>query len=216
MKSVKESVRVWFGYTRGERRATFVLLLLILTVLGLRSLVPGRSHEIKEIPVDPSWFRTDMKTETVTGVNASGMVKKSAYIAQIDRIEINSCDSAALEALPGIGPVLASRIIKYRRLVGGYVSTDQLKEVYGLPVETFNLISSRITVDTLKINRIFINDAGYDELIRHPYFKRSEVPAILKYRELNGRIGRIGELVENNVISEETGRKIRKYLIFQH
>ncbi len=48
-------------------------------------------------------------------------------------LNLNICDSASLEALPGIGPVLSSRIIKYRNLIGGYVSVDQLKEVYGLP-----------------------------------------------------------------------------------
>src|SRR5665648_1161064 len=46
-------------------------------------------------------------------------------------IDINSCDSATLVTLSGIGPVLSARIIKYRRLLGGFATTEQLKEVYG-------------------------------------------------------------------------------------
>jgi DNA uptake protein ComE-like DNA-binding protein len=116
--------------------------------------------------------------------------------------------------LPGLGPVLSARIIKYRKLIGGFVTVDQLREVYGLPEETFNLVSSRLTVDTLAIRKIRINKAEFNELIRHPYFQRNEVNAILKFRELQGRIKGVNEMVENNLISLETARKIRGYLEF--
>ena len=72
-------------------------------------------------------------------------------------LDINSCDSASLVRLPGIGPVLSARIIKYRHLLGGFVTKDQLKEVYGLPEETYELIRERLFVDTLAITRIDIN-----------------------------------------------------------
>jgi hypothetical protein len=129
-------------------------------------------------------------------------------------LNLNICDSASLEALPGIGPVLSSRIIKYRNLIGGYVSVDQLKEVYGLPEETFDMISARVVADSLTIRKIMINEWDFRQLIRHPYFLRSEVSAILKYRELNGRISGIGEMIDNNLISAETARKIRPYMDF--
>jgi DNA uptake protein ComE-like DNA-binding protein len=117
-------------------------------------------------------------------------------------------------ALPGIGPVLSSRIIKFRKLIGGYVSVNQLREVYGLSEETFNLVSSRLFADSLAIRKIKINKAEYREIIRHPYFQKSEVTAIMKYRELKGKISGIGEMIENNLISSETCRKIKPYLDF--
>lgn len=129
--------------------------------------------------------------------------------------EINSCDSAALAALPGIGPVLSLRIIKYRNLLGGFVSVDQIKEVYGLPPETFDLIKSRIIVDTLLIRRVNINTADYKELIRIPYIEKYEVTAILKYKELEGEIRVIGDLIENKLLTEEKALKIRPYLKFE-
>jgi DNA uptake protein ComE-like DNA-binding protein len=129
-------------------------------------------------------------------------------------LNLNSCDSASLEALPGIGPVLSVRILKYRNLLGGYVRAEQLKEVYGLTEETFGMISQRVFSDSLAVRKIRINEADFKVLIRHPYLKRNEVSAILKYRELKGKINGMGDMTENNLISPETAKKIGAYLDF--
>lgn len=50
----------------------------------------------------------------------------------IATVDINAADSAAWEALPGIGPVYANRIIRYRSRVGGFDSIRQLEQVYGV------------------------------------------------------------------------------------
>src|SRR5215831_2320933 len=55
-------------------------------------------------------------------------------------IEINSADSAAWVALPGIGPWFAHRIINFRDRLGGFVSVGQVAETYGLSDSTFQLI----------------------------------------------------------------------------
>lgn len=47
-------------------------------------------------------------------------------------LDINHADSLTLQALPGIGPVLAARIIKYRNRIGCFDSTAQLLEIYGI------------------------------------------------------------------------------------
>mgnify|MGYP000859415496 FL=1 len=91
---------------------------------------------------------------------------------------------------------------------------DQLREVYGLPEETFGLISGRLSADSLDVKRIRVNSATFGDLIRHPYFRKEEVPALLKYRELNGRIDGLEELLTNRVISVETAGKIVPYLAF--
>lgn len=129
-------------------------------------------------------------------------------------IEVNSCDSALLVSLPGIGPVLSVRIIKYRNLLGGFAVTDQLKEVYGLNEETYELIKGRLFADTALLKRIHINLADYKELARMPYFERFEVSAILKYRELQGRIEAIEDLVLNKILTPEKAEKVSPYLYF--
>ena len=130
-------------------------------------------------------------------------------------LDINSCDSASLVGLPGIGPVLSGRIMKYRRLLGGFASTDQLKEVYGLPEETFDLIKERLYADSSAITRIKINSADYKELRRIPYIEKYELSAILKYRELAGKIAGIGDLVDNRILTEEKAGKVAPYLSFE-
>jgi competence protein ComEA len=152
-----------------------------------------------------------VKVETDT----AEWVRVKSYRQQKLKIDINSCDTAMLDRLPGIGPVLSARIIKYRHLLGGFARIDQLKEVYGLPEETYNIIKERIIIDTSTVTRIYINTSDYKELVRLPYFEKYEVNAILKYRELMGKVSSLNELVDNKVITKEKAAKIRPYLRFE-
>jgi len=215
MNSFKESLMNWFGYSRRERRSTFILLIIIVVIFGLRYIYPSGNNSLKIIPLE--LLNSDTDSALVIQDTPAPVARQRVSKNQIRKspiLNLNICDSASLEALPGIGPVLSSRIIRYRNLIGGYVSVDQLKEVYGLPEETFDLISARVMADSLTIRKIRINEWDYSQLIRHPYFQRNEVSAILKYREIKGRIKNISEMVENNLISSETARKIRQYLEF--
>ncbi len=130
-------------------------------------------------------------------------------------IELNSCDSASLVRLPGIGPVLAARIIRYRRLLGSYASVEQLREVYGLPPETYDLIKDRIRIDKLNVKRININTADYKQLDSIPYLEKYEITSILKYRELQGKIHSADDLISNKLLSDEKAGKVKPYLIFE-
>lgn len=279
-----EPIKKWFGFSRRERRSTFMLLLIIILLIGLRYTVPERNITIEDIKTgisgigNPSVFLSgDMSTTSqlfsfdpntapydtliklglaakeantlINYRNKGGKFRQPADIKKVYGIEagkaeklipfvevtpgttekvriisnkqqrpfidINSCDSASLVRLPGIGPVLSARIIKYRHLLGGFARIDQLKEVYGLPVETYDLIKGRLIVDTLVITSINVNSADYKELARLPYFEKYEVTAILKYRELKGRVTGINDLVENKLITEEKANKVRPYLKFE-
>jgi competence ComEA-like helix-hairpin-helix protein len=59
-------------------------------------------------------------------------------------IDLNTADAAALESLPGVGPVLAERIVAYRDSVGRLSSPDHLLEVRGIGAATLDRIRSRI------------------------------------------------------------------------
>jgi competence protein ComEA len=130
-------------------------------------------------------------------------------------IELNTCDSATLTLLPGIGPVLSGRIIKYRKILGGFVSTSQLKEVYGLQEDTFLKIIDHLSVDTSFVRKIRINEADVSGLRHLPYISRYEISAILKYRQLRGSISDIRELVENKIITAVTAGRIEYYIDFR-
>jgi len=214
MSVLKKNAGNWFGYTRRERRSTFILLVIIVLVSGVRYQVPSRRIEIEEIPVDISYasFVQDTAPVAVRSRTATGTVRRPAGRKTAE--DLNRTDSAALVALPGIGPVLSARIIKYRNLLGGFVSVKQLKEVYGLPEETYNLICTRVVADSLSVRKIKVNEAEYKDLIRHPYFKKGEVEAIMKYRRLSGRINSVEDMMKDKLISDETCRRIKAYLEF--
>ena len=173
-------------------------------------------------------FRQPSDIKKIYGIDSAKAVKLVAFVhvkqdtlqkvrgrnRQVSGFDINMSDSATLVKLPGIGPVLSARIIKYRRLLGGFASIAQLKEVYGLPEETYELIKGRVFADSMMITRIGMNSAGYKELSRFPYFEKYEVTAILKYREIKGRITGIGDLTNNKIITAEKASKVRPYLNF--
>lgn len=52
--------------------------------------------------------------------------------AQESGVNLNSADAAAFEALPGVGPVLAKRIVDWRTANGPFRSVDELGEVSGI------------------------------------------------------------------------------------
>jgi DNA uptake protein ComE-like DNA-binding protein len=242
MKSDTSPIRNWFGYTRRERRASFILLVLIVSVISVRFLIPEKRIPIENIPLDLKENMTGSESVPSDKALLSGYHNLASGSASDDTlhpseskwneggklsrsqakqkkksfiVDINRCDTSEIIKLPGIGPVLSVRIIRYRQLLGGFASKDQLREVYGLPSETYDLVKDMVFVDTLLISKININVADYKMLDRMPYFERYEVTAILKYRELEGMIRDISELVDNKVITEEKALKVRPYLRFE-
>jgi competence protein ComEA len=62
------------------------------------------------------------------------------------QININTADSIALQQLPGIGPVLAQRIVDLRETQGPFSSVDQLINVKGIGDTTLERLRPLITV----------------------------------------------------------------------
>lgn len=52
-------------------------------------------------------------------------------------IDINTASAGMFEALPGIGPTLAARIIAHRKSIGRFKSIEQLKDVKGIGDKKF-------------------------------------------------------------------------------
>jgi DNA uptake protein ComE-like DNA-binding protein len=126
-------------------------------------------------------------------------------------IEINGADSTKLVRLKGIGSVYAMRIIKYRNLLGGFYSKEQLLEVYNFPEETFYEIGPHIYIDTTLIKKIRINFAEYTDLLRHPYLNKTQTESILNYRNKNGIFNDITQIQSIESIDIETFVKLRHY-----
>lgn len=61
-------------------------------------------------------------------------------------VDINTADAAALDALPGVGPVTASSILAWRAANGPFGTVDQLAEVDGIGPATLARLRPLVTV----------------------------------------------------------------------
>jgi competence protein ComEA len=69
--------------------------------------------------------------EIIVGVSPVAAPGAVSGAASSGPISLNAATAQQLDALPGVGPVLAQRIIQYRDQHGGFTSVDQLRHVSG-------------------------------------------------------------------------------------
>jgi competence ComEA-like helix-hairpin-helix protein len=126
-------------------------------------------------------------------------------------VNVNSADTMALIALPGIGSKLALRILNFRDKLGGFYSVDQIKETYGLADSTFQKIKIYLIVDG-QVEKINLNTVTKDQLKIHPYIKWNLANAIVEYRNQHGNYKSIEDLKNISMLDENTFNKIAHYL----
>ena len=61
-------------------------------------------------------------------------------------LDLNAATAEQLDALPGVGPVLAQRIVDWRNTHGRFASIDQLREVSGIGARKFETLRALLTV----------------------------------------------------------------------
>ncbi|MBE7179294.1 MAG: helix-hairpin-helix domain-containing protein [Mucilaginibacter polytrichastri] len=130
-------------------------------------------------------------------------------------VEINAADSAKLTEIRGIGPAFASRIIKYRNRLGGFIDKNQLMEVFGLDAEKYTAIEAQVRVDAGLRQMIDINAVDFENLRRNPYLSYKQVNAIIQFRRQHGPYKSIDDMREIAILDDEILRKIEPYLAFR-
>ena len=72
----------------------------------------------------------ELSAKAAAGDGSGGAALGGAGSAGL--VPLNTADLAALDTLPGVGPVLAQRILDWRGTHGGFTSIDELAEVSGI------------------------------------------------------------------------------------
>jgi len=103
-------------------------------------------------------------------------------------LELNAADSLAIVDLKGIGPGFTKRILKYRRLLGGFHSVEQLKEIYGMSDSTYATLAAQVIIDKSQLIKIPINAIDLNSLRKHPYFNFQMAQAIVNFRSKHGKL----------------------------
>ena len=138
------------------------------------------------------------------------------YVPPMLCIELNAADSANLLLLPGIGPSFASRIIRYRELLGGYVNGSQLLEVRGMDSSRYLGIKDLITINNDSIRKMDLNSITFKEMVRHPYFEYYLVKAIFNYKDQVGKFDSVGQVGQIQNLYPELLERIMPYLEVNH
>ncbi|MBP1637462.1 MAG: hypothetical protein H6Q18_251 [Bacteroidetes bacterium] len=130
-------------------------------------------------------------------------------------VELNSADTTSLLQIRGIGRKYAKGIVGYRRILGGYYSVEQLREVYGMRPENFEKIKPFLTIDPSFITKINVNKASIERLKSHPYFNFSKAKSLYEYRRDKGKLRSMDDLRNLKEFSTEDLTRIEPYLSFE-
>lgn len=148
-----------------------------------------RPEDLKRIyEIDTSWVKIispciKWETESFPASPRTGAHKQTENKSAI--LDLNLADSAALVALPGIGPVLSSRIVRFRDQLGGFYHLAQLSETYGLPDSAYQRLLPLLKIETTW-KKLRINEMSAKEIVKHPYFSWKEAITIERYRQSHG------------------------------
>ena len=72
---------------------------------------------------------------------------EAAPETEAGRVDLNTASAEELQTLPGIGEVLAARIIEYREQSGPFACPEELMAVKGIGESLFDAVSGRITTE---------------------------------------------------------------------
>lgn len=130
-------------------------------------------------------------------------------------IDINQATQEDLIKIYGIGEVIALRILKHKERLGGFVSMEQMTDVWGLSPEVIENLNSHFKILALPdVKKIDINNASIKELSQFPYFNYQLAKQIVTFRSMNGDIKNIEDLTKIKGLSIDKANIIALYLDF--
>jgi len=180
-------------------------------IYGLPPEQEEKLEPYARVPVDSARFRNVFSDKEVKKDKPSFSSKLKAG----EKLELNHADSIALLKLPCIGPAFAHRILVYREKLGGYYSTSQLMEVFGMDDERFNCLGDHILIDVQSIRKIHVNQATVEELRMHPYIKWKLANLMVNYRKQHGYYRSAEDLKRLELMDEDLLEKLRAYVSWE-
>lgn len=175
-----------------------------LTVKQYKELLPYIHISDEYKPAAEVYGRTDAVRSGRDTLRYPVKLQPGQYVT------LDDADTASLRKVPGIGRYYASRIVRYRNDLGGYVSVAQLSEIEGIPEAALSYF--RLTggaVRKLNLNRLTLN-----ELKHHPYINFYQARRIIDYRRLKGPLHSIDDLRLLKDFSQRDIERLRPYVEF--
>ena len=133
----------------------------------------------------------------------------------IPLVDLNLADSAAFDALPGIGGWFANKMVEYRKALGGYSCKEQLLDIYNFTEEKYRALEDLITVSPEYVTPYPLWTLPADSLRLHPYIKDYETArSIVLYRENSPTDAlSVSSLASAGIITSDVAEKLSRCLI---
>ena len=132
---VAQAVEAAGGASKGAELSRVNLARVLVDGEQVRVPAPGD-------PVDPS----ELTGPGPPAGGAGGGAGSGSAGGAGGLVPLNSADLAALDTLPGVGPVLAQRILDWRTEHGRFTSVDELGEVSGIGEKLLSQLSPLVTL----------------------------------------------------------------------
>ncbi|MEG1543227.1 MAG: helix-hairpin-helix domain-containing protein [Tannerellaceae bacterium] len=130
-------------------------------------------------------------------------------------LELNAADTTELKKVPGIGTAFANRIVKFRKLLGGFYTVEQLREVYGMDEERYQALLPWFRVDASLIKKLTVNQLPADSLRKHPYLDYRQASVIHRLRKQKGSIHDWSQLQLLEEFTDVDRARLAAYLSFE-
>jgi competence protein ComEA len=135
---------------------------------------------------------------------------------KLQPFDLNAADTVQLRRIRGIGSKRAAAIVKYRDRLGGYISSNQLNEIFSLDSMARDSLRKYTFVSSgFKPAPVRINSATLEELKQHPYLKLYQAKAIIAYREQHGPFRNAQDLAKVKVLKPDAIARLAPYLSFE-
>ena len=130
-------------------------------------------------------------------------------------VDLNSADTTLLMQVKGVGRGYAKGIVRFRQQTGGFVSVDQLSEIWGMKPENLERIRPFCKVNLELVQKIKVNTATAERFKNHPYFNFYQAKALYELRRKKGKLKDINELKELSEFTSDAILRLKPYLNFE-
>ena len=143
-------------------------------------------------------------------VVADSVYKRLEPFIDIPKTDINKADSAAFDALPGVGGWTAAKMVEYRAQLHGYSCPEQLMEIWHFDRERYDGLKDLIVCSSVPAYPFWSLPA--DSLRLHPHIRSWQTArAIVFYREHNSpEKWTVDGLLSAGIINDDQAEKLKK------